>query len=29
MNENQRVKGSERKTMSESKVNKRETFTHW
>jgi hypothetical protein len=28
-NENQSVKGSERKTMIESEVNERETFTHW
>jgi hypothetical protein len=29
LNENQWVKDSERKTMSESEVNERETFTHW
>jgi translation initiation factor 2 beta subunit (eIF-2beta)/eIF-5 len=29
VNENQWVKDSERKTMSESEVNERETFTHW
>jgi hypothetical protein len=28
-NENQLVKDSERKIMSESEVNERETFTHW
>jgi hypothetical protein len=28
-NENQWVKNSERKTMSESEVYGRETFTHW
>jgi hypothetical protein len=28
-NEKQWVKDSERKTMSESEVNERETFTHW
>jgi hypothetical protein len=29
VNESQRMKDSERKRMSESEVNERETFTHW
>jgi hypothetical protein len=29
VNENQRVKNRERRTVSESEVNERETFTHW
>jgi hypothetical protein len=29
VNENQWVKDRERKTMSESEVNERETFTRW